>query len=320
MKAAVLRNLGSSPRFEEFHEPLPQEGEVLLQVLAAALKPVDKQLANGTHYASPRNLPAICGTDGVGRLVDGTRVFFGGARRPFGAMAQQTVVTRSFCFMVPEGVSNEIAAALPNPGVTAWLSLSHHAKLAKGETVLVLGATGVAGRLAVQIAKLLGAGRVVACGRNEQALNTLSNLGADAVIQLGSSDDEVKDAFSQVAADRGFDVILDFLWGRPTELLISTLTRAEFARVTKQTRLLQVGESAGPAISLPAAVLRSTPLTIAGSGGIPPQSVLEDAIQQVLTHAARGKLSVKTGRVALTDIESAWQRQTESGVRLVVVP
>jgi NADPH:quinone reductase-like Zn-dependent oxidoreductase len=158
MDAAVLRTFGKAPRYEQFPEPTPGEGEAIVDVRAAALKPVDKQLASGSHYASPRELPAVCGADGFGNLVDGTRVFFGGPRRPYGAMAQRTVVPRAFCFPIPEGVDDGTAAALPNPGISAWLSLTRRAKLAPGETVLILGATGVAGKLAVQIAKLLGAG------------------------------------------------------------------------------------------------------------------------------------------------------------------
>src|SRR5260221_437832 len=170
MHAAVLRALGKPPRFEEFPDPTPGEGEVLIHVCAAALKPVDKQLAGGKHYASPREFPVVCGADGVGRLGDGTRMFFGGPRRPYGAMAERTVVRRAQCFSVPEDVDDDTAAAIPNPGVSAWLSLKHSAKLASGETVLILGATGVTGKLAMQIAKILGAGRVVAAGRNEQVM------------------------------------------------------------------------------------------------------------------------------------------------------
>ena len=168
MHAAVLHALGKPPRFEEFPDPTPGEGEVLINVFAAALKPVDKQMAAGTHYASPREFPVVCGMDGVGRLEDGTRVFFGGARQPYGAMAERTVLRRVQCFSVPEELDDVTAAAISNPGVSAWLSLKHSAKLAAGETVLILGATGVTGKLAVQIAKILGAGRVVAAGRNEQ--------------------------------------------------------------------------------------------------------------------------------------------------------
>jgi NADPH:quinone reductase-like Zn-dependent oxidoreductase len=159
VNAAVLHNLGRPPRFEQFPDPSAGNDEAIIDVRTAALKPVDKQLANGSHYASPRELPVVCGADGVGYLVDGTRVFFGGPRRPYGAMAQRTVVPKAFCFPVPEGVDDNTAAALPNPGVSAWLSLTARAKLTKGETVLILGATGVSGKLTVRIAKLLGAGR-----------------------------------------------------------------------------------------------------------------------------------------------------------------
>src|SRR5437868_1809448 len=153
VKAAVLEEIGKAPKCEEFEEPEAQQGEVLLRLRAASLKPVDKQLAAGTHYASPReaDLPAICGTDGVGALEDGTRVFFGGCRKLFGAMAEVTVVPKPFCFPLPPGIDDDTAAALPNPAVSALLSLTHRAKLARGEKVLVLGATGVTGQLAVQI-------------------------------------------------------------------------------------------------------------------------------------------------------------------------
>ena len=145
-----------------------------------------QKLASGLHYASPRQLPLVCGTDGVGHLTNGQRVFFGGPRSPYGAMAQRTVVSRAFTFPVPEGVNDETAAGLPNPGVSAWLSLAFRAKLAPGENVLILGATGVTGKLAITIAKFLGAGRVVAAGRNQQVLSTLHRFGADATIDLGA--------------------------------------------------------------------------------------------------------------------------------------
>lgn len=320
MNAAVLRTLGKPPRFEQFSEPTPGEGEAIVHVRAAALKPVDQQLASGSHYASFRELPVVAGTDGVGYLDDGTRVFFGGPRRPYGAMAQRTVVPRLFCFPVPEGVDDDTAAALPNPGVSAWLSLTWRAKLVPGETVLILGETGVTGKLAVQIAKLVGAGRVIAAGRNQQVLSTLRGLGADATIRLDNADQDLARAFIDEAGDTGFGVIIDYLWGRPTEVLFTALTRTEFAPMRSETRLVQVGESAGPTISLPAAVLRSTALTILGSGGIPPRDLLDDAYHQVMARTAGGQLRVDTVRVPLADIENTWQRQDQQGRRLIVIP
>ena len=320
MKAAVLHELGKAPRFEEFTEPTAGKDEVILRVRAASLKAVDKQLASGSHYASPRELPVVCGTDGVGELEDGRRVFFGGPRRPFGAMAERTVAPQAFCFAVPAGVDDDTAAALPNPGVSAWLSLTHRAKLASGETVLILGATGVTGQMAVQIAKLLGAKRVIGAGRNERVLGRLRELGADATIQIDQSADALKNSFAREAGDAGYDVVLDYLWGRPTETLLAAITKPEFAVVTRETRLVQVGESAGAAISLPAAVLRSTALTILGTAGIPSREVLVDAMEKVMSRAGRGELRIETERVALADIEKVWERPAKPGRRVVVVP
>jgi len=319
MDAAVLHALGKPPRCGQFPEPVAEHNEVIVHVHAAALKPVDKQLAGGAHYASPRDTPFICGTDGVGHLSDGQRVFFGGCRPPYGAMAQRTVVPRAFTFPVPDGVNDDLAAALPNPGVSAWLALTFRAKLAPGENVLILGATGVAGKLAVRIAKLLGAARVVAAGRNQQVLNSMGQLGADSTIQLDLSAKHLQEAFAREAGESGFQLVIDYVWGPPTEAFLSAITAREFATIKSETRLVQAGESAGPTIALPAAVLRSTALTIIGTAGIPPREVLGNALQQVMAHAASGELLVDTERVRLADIESAWQLD-QHGTRLVVIP
>ncbi len=319
MNAAVLRSLGKPPRFEHFPDPTAGENETIVQVRAASLKPVEKQMANGSHYASPRELPAVCGMDGVGLLNDDARVFFAGCRSPYGAMAQRTVVARARCFALPDALDDITAAAIINPGVSAWLTLTWRARLAAGESVLILGATGVTGKLAVQMAKSLGAGRIIGAGRNEQSLAALGELGADATIQLNSPDQDLTQVFVREARDTGFNVIIDYVWGRPTEALLAALTRREFVAATTETRLVQVGESAGPTISLPAAVLRSTGLTILGTAGIPPHNVLIDGFQQVTTQAANGALRINTERVPLSDIEEAWQRD-QSGRRLVIIP
>ena len=320
MKAAVLHELGKPPRFEDFAEPAAGANETIVQVRAASLKSVDKQLAAGSHFASPRELPVICGTDGVGTLADGSRVFFGGPRRPYGAMAERTVAPAAFCFPVPAALDDATAAALPNPGVSALLTLQQRAKVAHGESVLILGATGVAGKLAVQIAKLLGAGRVIATGRNAQALEKVCALGADVTIQLNQSDDDLKTAFAREAGKGGFNVVVDYVWGRPTELFLAAITRPEFAAMTSETRLVQVGESAGPAISLPAAVLRSTALTILGTAGIPSREVLLAAMHQVLDWGAKGTLQIETDSLPLADVEKVWQRNESGGRRIIVVP
>jgi len=208
---------------------------------------------------------------------------------------------------------------LPNPAVSAWVSLTHRAKLAGGETVLVLGATGVTGQLAVQIAKLLGAARVVGVGRNERVLARLGELGADSTIQLDQAADALKEAYLSEMGP-GFDVILDYLWGEPTEALLAALTKSEFTAIGKETRLVQVGESAGATIKLPAAVLRSTALTILGTAGMPPWEVLFDAMKEVLQRGALRELRIETERAALAEIESVWKRAGQAGRRIVMLP
>jgi len=319
MDAAVLRALGQTPRCEPFVEPVPHEDEVLVHVRAASLKPVDRQMASGAHFAHPREFPAVCGIDAVGNLDDGSRVFFGGPRLPFGAMAERTVVARARCMPVPPGVDDVTAAAIANPGVSAWMTLAWRAGLKAGETVLIQGATGVTGKLAVQISKILGASRVVAAGRNEPVLSTLHDLGADATLRLGQDDANLAEAFIHEAGDAGFSVIIDYLWGHPTEVLLAALTRQEFAPAGSETRLIEVGASAGPSISLPAAALRSRALTILGTAGVPPFDLLTKAFQDVMEHAARGTLRIDVEQVPLANIEEAWRRDTP-GRRLVVVP
>src|SRR5271157_1460710 len=320
MNAAVLHSFGQPPRFESFAEPTPTEVEVLVHVSAAALNPSTRLLASGQHYASPQQLPAVCGVEGVGRLDNGTRVFFGVRRAPNGAMCQRTAAPLAFCWSVPDGVDDAVAAALPNLGLSSWLPLITTARLTPGESVLILGATGVAGQLAIQIAKHLGAGRVVAAGRNEQILKGLPKLGADATIRMDVAESDVVEAFAQEVRDGGFDIVLDYLWGRPTELLFGALTRKGFPLARSGTRLVQIGESAGQVISLPAAALRSAAVTIVGSGTMPSLDVVSESYQQLMNLAARGQLQIDVEPVPLADIERAWTRSDLHGRRLVIVP
>jgi NADPH2:quinone reductase len=188
-----------------------------------------------------------------------------------------------------------------------------------GENVLILGATGVTGKLAMTIAKLLGAGRVVAAGRNQEILNTLHKLGADATIRLDVPEKDLTEQFVQQAGQAGFQVVVDYVWGRPAEIFLNAIARKEFATIKSEMRFVQVGESAGPLISLPAAVLRSAAMTIMGTAGIPPRDVLTSALREVMEHAAKGELHIDTERVPLADIEAVWHREPQ-GRRFVIVP
>jgi NADPH:quinone reductase-like Zn-dependent oxidoreductase len=323
MNAAVVHSFGQAPRFEQFPEPVPGEGEVAVHVRAAALKPVDKQLVNGSHYGSKsRSLPFICGTDGAGILDDGSRVLFVMPGAPYGAMAERAVMKRMFCFPLPDDVDDGVAAAVFNPGLSAWASLAWRAKLQAGETILILGATGVTGRLAIQTAKLMGAGRVIAAGRNEESLRAAYGLGADATIRLGGTDRELRRELKEVlAGEKAVDIILDYLWGKPAEAAMDAVTGGDFTPTSNRVRFVQVGESAGPEITLRAAALRSSRLEIlgAGSGSAPPLEMWLDAAKELLGRIARGELRIDTEQVTLADIEDAWGRE-QSGKRLVITP
>ncbi len=307
------QRLGHAPRYQAFPEPEAGQDEALIRVSAAGLHPIVKALASGSHYAGGGELPMVPGVDGVGTLDDGRRVYFTFARRPWGSMCERTVCPRSKCLPVPEGLDDALAAALPNPGMSAWLSLKERARLVAGETALIMGATGVAGQLAIQVARHLGARRIIAIGRN---LSALGNSEVDSVIPLNQDDDALRGAFAK-EAEQGIDVVIDYLWGRPTEILLEALAQGFRASATRSTRLVEVGESAGKTIQLPGAILRSIDLHMLGSGfgSVPLDHVLA-AISQLFSLAAAGVLSIGVERVPLRDVENAWNR-VEKGRRIV---
>jgi NADPH:quinone reductase-like Zn-dependent oxidoreductase len=313
MRAAVVIDLKKPPVYEEFHEPTPGEGEVLIKVRAAGLHPVVKARASGAHYSSSREVPMVPGVDGVGTLEDGSRVFFGAARQKFGTMAEVTVAARGMCIPLPDGIGDLEAAAIVNPGMSAWLSLKARAALAAGETVLINGATGVAGQLAVQAARSLGAGRIIATGRNVAAL---AGLPVDTVIALDRSEEELRAAFA-AEAKTGIDVVIDYLWGRPTELLLEALAKGFNMNAARATRVVEAGASAGRDITLPGEVLRSVDLTLKGSGfGSVPLARIIEAIPTLFSLAAAGSLTIAVEPVPLSDVEAAWDR-TQKGRRIV---
>lgn len=313
MNAAVVNVLGQSPKFQEFTNPTATDGEILIHVRAAGLHPIVRGISSGRHYSSGGEVPMIAGVDGVGTLEDGTRVYFAMPRKPWGTMAELAAVPRSMCVPLPDGIDDATAAAIANPGMSAWVSLKERAQLVPGETALILGATGVAGKLAVQAARLLGAKRVIAVGRN---VDVLANADVDAVIGLNQPEDAVREAFA-AEVKAGIGVIIDYLWGRPTELLLEALAKGFKPSATQRTRLVEVGASAGPTITLPGAVLRSVDLTLMGSGfGAASLATIMAAIPQLFAHAASGKLTIDVERIPLAEVESAWARD-DKGKRIV---
>jgi NADPH:quinone reductase-like Zn-dependent oxidoreductase len=323
MKAAVLHAFGEAPRYEEFPDPIPEKDEMLVLVKAVALENVDKAMAKGTHYASRQflpTLPAIVGSDGIAMRDDGQLVGFAGLRPPYGAMAEKVVFPKAYQVPVPDGVDAATAATVPASALTSLFPLKWGAKLQPDETVLINGATGFAGKLAVQVARLLGAKRVIGTGRNAVALDELHDLGADAVIDLKQSDENLVEAFKQEAGASGFQIILDFLWGHPTELLIEAFVPRELSFAKHRVRLVQVGEMAGSKISLAAEALRTSGLEIVGAGsGLTPETIAEGT-HQVMEWIKAGKLQAEIEQVPLKDVESAWKRTDIHGKRIVIVP
>jgi len=319
MKAAVLHEIGGVPRYQDFPDPVPGDDEVLIDVKAVAVENVDKLIAAGTHYASQKylaRLPAIPAFDGIGALPDGTVVGFGNPRLPYGALAEKTVVPKGAYMPIAEGIEPEIATVL-GTAITG-MSIKTAAGFVPGQTVLVQGATGVAGRLAVKVARLLGAGRIVATGRDNDQLRELRALGADTVINTAVSDEALTQAYLDAKGD-GYDIVADYLWGRPTEILLRSLVPTSFT-FPKPTRLIQIGASAGAALALAAESLRTSGVEIYGAAkGLGPET-MQEVYGQIVTWAQSGELTFDVVKVPLSDIETAWQRTDLRGSRLVVVP
>jgi len=313
MKAAVLHERDGVPRYEDFPDPVAGEGEVIVEVKAVAVENVDRAVAAGTHFAGRAmmpELPAIPCFDGIGTLPDGRLVGFGNPRPPYGALAERTVVREGAYAPIPDGLDPAAATVLPS--AISGMSMKVAAGLQPGESVLIQGATGVAGRLAVQVARLLGAGRVVATGRDDEQLR---ELGADQVINTRINDEDLQRAY----AESRTDVVVDFLWGRPTEILLRAMVPETFA-FPKPLRLVQIGEVAGADLRVSAESLRTSGVEIYGAAkGLGPES-MGAAYGQVVEWATSGRLTFGVEEVPLSEIETAWQRTDLRGKRLVVKP
>jgi NADPH:quinone reductase-like Zn-dependent oxidoreductase len=327
MNAALVHAFDAPPTYSTFADPALTDGETLVTVTAAALHPIVKALANGTHYGSSGELPFIPGVDGVGRLVTsngqlsaGTRVLFGTTRAPFGTFAELAPAASWITIPVPDSIDDATAAAIANPGMSSWAALEARAKFVPGESVLILGATGVAGQLAVQIAKRRGASRVIAAGRNPQALDQLKSLGADTVISLEQSPEALIAAFRTALADSPIDIVLDYLWGAPAEALLAALSQKGLSHASSRVRYIQIGNSAGPNISLPAAALRSSGLELLGSGfGSASHDQLRQAITDFLALIATNPVHFNLTTAPLREVESLWNA-SERSTRLVFQP
>ena len=257
MKAAVVTAAGKTPVYGDFATPVAKAGEELIAVRTSALSQFSKSRASGSHYSSAGGFPLVAGSDGVGVTQDGRRVYFALPAAPFGALDEFCPVRSRQCVKLPDALDDVTAAAIANPGMSAWAALVERARLVRGETVLVNGATGTAGRLAVQLAKHLGAGKVIATGRNAEELQEVKTLGADIVIPFtlgllhSSGAKDYENALRQVFAT-GIDVVIDYLWGESAKTVIVAIAKA--VEDATPVRFVHVGGASGEEnIDLPGA-------------------------------------------------------------------
>jgi NADPH:quinone reductase len=317
MRAAVVEAVGSPPAAAEVDEPVREPGSALVAVAAAPLNPVEIRVAAGRH---PRRAepPYVPGLEGAGTVIEsdrlpaGARVRFESAALPgFGArgtLAERAAVPEESLAELPDGVEDDLAAAVGVVGITALLALERAAPL-DGARVLVLGATGAVGQMAVQLAKAMGAARVVGAGRSAERLERVRELGADDVVELGEADP--REAF-ELAAGGALDVVVDVLWGAPA--------MAALGAIAAEGRLVNVGQPAGTDVRIPLETVRNRQGAIhAISSGWTPLQRKAGAYARVLEHVHLGRLDVDREVLPLDDVGGAWQRQEASpGKKLVI--
>jgi NADPH:quinone reductase-like Zn-dependent oxidoreductase len=303
MKAAIVKGAGQPPVYGDFREPVAGAGESLVSIAAAGVSPLVRSRASGAHYSASHEFPFVVGIDGVGRLADGRRVYFVLPRFPFGAMAERTIVRSVQCLPLPDDLDDVTAAAIANPAMSSWAAFVERARLKPGETVLINGAAGAAGRLAIKIAKHLGAKKVIATARNAKALEEVARLGADATIPLVDDEAVLEAAFMPEFA-AGVDVVIDYLWGPSARGLLVAGAKAGNAA---PIRFVQVGSASGSDIALPSAALRAAPIELLGSGiGSVPMDRQLASIAALLHAAAPAKFQIAVHPVPLSKFDEAW--------------
>ena len=317
MRAARIREIGALPEVVEVDEPEPLAGDVLVEVLAAPLNPLDVNVGAGRFYGGHPPLPYVPGAEGIGRVRDTGElawVFSAGvglARD--GCMAELAAVPAASLVTFAADVEPALAGALGIAGLAGWFPVARRAPVREGETVLVLGATGTVGSVAVQAARLLGAGRVVAAGRDEAELERVRGLGADATVRLDGGDD-LAGRLREACGGEGANLVVDPLWGKPLE--------AALAACAPGARVVHLGQSAGPSATLESGTVRGKQLDLLGFSdyGVP-RDVLAEEYRRLVAHAAAGAITVEVERVPLADVADAWRRQAEGGSgKLVLVP
>ncbi|WP_223608324.1 zinc-binding alcohol dehydrogenase family protein [Chryseobacterium sp. OSA05B] len=321
MKAAVVFEKGSIPQYTDFQDPeIPQENEVQITVKAVSIKNLDRAIAGGSHYSvsSEAHQPRIIGTDGAGYLENGQKVYFFSKK---GTTAEKVNAEKGFVILVPEELDFAIAAALPNAVMGSAMGLKFKAGMKPGDTVLINGATGVTGKIAVQVARLYGAKKIIATGRNEASLQSLLALGADEVVSLKQPDEDFKTKIKEIHSETPIDIILDYLWGHSIEMLLYALKGN--GTFSHKTRLVSVGGMSGDTIQLSSQILRGTDIQISGSGlgswtKEETRLLFTEIIPEMFRAAVEDKIKIDMETAEIKDIESVWNTEIPTGKRLVL--
>lgn len=321
MKAAIIEKLGETPKYKDFPNPkIQSEEHLVIEMKAAAVKNLDKIRASGKHYASYKTLPTVVGMDGVGVLIDGTRVY---AKGITGMIAEKAIIDRNKYTLIPENLDFNTAAALPNAVLGAAMALKTRGEIKKGQNILINGATGVTGQIAVQIAKYYGAKTIITTGRNQENLENTKRLGAHEIVSLKQEDEAIITQLKKIHSVTPIDLVIDYLWGNPIKLVIDAIKGGGLNNFTHKTRIVTVGSMAGENIQLESGILRSSAIEILGSGfGSLSEKDLAHYDKQILPEmfqlAANGLLTINVVEGSIKNIEHLWEQKIDSGKRLVI--
>ena len=310
MKAAVVNDFSRPPRYEDFREPVARSNdEVVVEVLAAGLHPRVRSQAGGSHSTSTGELPLIPGIDAVVRDPAGKLRYTILDDTTLGTMAERTLIELDRSVVLPDTIDPVVVAAAMNPAMSSWVALRQRIDCVDRQQVAILGATGNAGRMAIQVAKRFGASRVIAAGRDIAKLGELTALGADEVC-----------TFDQLARAADVDVVIDYVWGRPTGAAMTDIVTNRGDRGRPLT-WLEIGAVAGPEAAVPAAALAPPRLQIVGSGigSVTGRDFVKE-LPKLAEAAAQGAFDVRATAVPLAAVEEVWTRTAWSGDRIVLVP
>lgn len=301
MQAAVITSAGTDPHLAEFPDPVAEADEILVHLQGAGLHRVVRSLASGAHYGSTGIYPLVPGIDGVGQDDEGRSYYVARPRAPWGTMA--TEIASRLHVALPEGSDPVQVAGLVNPGLSSWMPITEHIAARGGlDRVVVLGATGSAGRLAIQNARALGAGSVVAVGRNPERLQ---DAAGDLAVPVLAQDGD--DALAAALEGGGTTLVLDYLWGPSAEQLWRALAVRGLDGGPGSVEHIQIGTLAGPTAALPGTLLRSRDVMVRGTGA--GSSTTRDQVAQLprfLDLLLHGVVDAPIRRFALSDVASAW--------------